>query len=199
MPSSTYRLGWRSFFVKWSSPRTCHSNTDRQPNHERLDLQLPKPWGGEQVELRAISEATGRGSFFQREELGFRCANLAPGWYRVEVGAGPLGWHDLGRQYVDVGAAVDLGVFAPPPPAAVHVLLLESPPEGAPELGLTFYLRRADLDVRAEQRALDGKQTAFLPAGEYWAFWTALDGATRHRALTLEAGATVELDLREAR
>ena len=117
----------------------------------RLHLQLPKPWGEESIELRAINEATGRGSVFHRDELELG-ARLAPGWYRVELGAGVLGWHDLGRQIVDAGAIVDLGTFAPPLPAGVRVLLPVTQTEGAPALDLTFYLRRPDLDVRVEAR-----------------------------------------------
>ncbi len=165
----------------------------------RVQIVLPELWQSESVELRAISETTGRGHSFAREGDRCRCAGLITGWYRVEAGAGVLGWHDLGRHFVDSGADVEIGVFAPPAPAAVRVLLPVKLKEGERGLGLTFYLRRPDIDIRGEPDNLKGNEPLHLPAGEYWAFWTALDGTMRHRALTLEAGGSAELDLREAR
>jgi RNA polymerase sigma-70 factor (ECF subfamily) len=163
----------------------------------RLRVQFPIAIDKPELEVRAISESTGRGSpLHADEEAGLVSFGLAPGWYRVELGAGYLGWHDLGRQYVGPGAHVDLGTFALPPPARVHVVL---PPPAAgehPQLDLTFYLRRSDLDIRGEPHAWSGNEKLFLPAGDYWAFWTTPDGMVHHKAVKLEADADFELDLR---
>lgn len=129
----------------------------------------------------------------------FLSGGLIAGWYRVEGRAGVLGRHDLGRHFVGTGANVDIGVFAPPPPASLQVLLPEPGDANARELGLTFYLRRADLDIRGEPSPCTGREPLHLPAGEYWALWTAFDGTPQHHALSLEAGAATELDLRAAR
>ena len=163
----------------------------------RVRVQLPLALDNVQIEVRVISESTGRGSAVHDEkDGGLESSALATGWYRVEVGAGCFGWHDLGRQFVGPAAHVDLGTFTPPLPATVHVIPRAPAVGEQPSLDLTFYLRRSDLDVRGEPRSLRGGDSFYLPAGEYWAFWTANDGAIQHRPMKLEAGATTELDLR---
>ncbi len=167
------------------------------PGTLRLRVKPPLEFKDGKLEVRAISESTGRGSSFHSEEDGALASSaLAPGWYRVELGAGCLGWHDLGRQYVGPASHVDLGTFTPPPPASVHVILPASVEGDHPPLGLTFYLRRSDLDIRGEPRGLGGSKTLLLPAGEYWVFWTANDATIHHKPMKLEAGGTAELDLR---
>ena len=86
-------------------------------------------------------------------------------------------------------------MFSPPPPGEVRLRLDPSRPVDAPQLALTFYLRRADIDIRGEPGKLAGSESLFLPAGEYWAFWTDAKGVIRHRALTVASGALCELDL----
>ncbi|HTF90621.1 MAG TPA: hypothetical protein VK843_19540 [Planctomycetota bacterium] len=162
----------------------------------RLRLRFPSSDPRPNFEVRAISEATGRGTLFiPAEEGGLACPSLASGWYRIEVGAGFLGWHDLGRQYVAAGASVDLGSFGLPPPAVVRVIPPAPIGQGAPP-DLTFYLRRDDLDLRCEASQPDKREFLLLPGGNYWVFWTTGDGVDHHRSLQLETGTEYELDLR---
>jgi hypothetical protein len=157
---------------------------------------LPEPWRDAAVEVRAIHESTGRGASFSAVGDRLRSPRLAPGWYRIEIGAGPLGWHDLGRRWLGDGETADLGEFAPPAPGSVRLVLPAAPVEETRALELAFYARRADLDLCGRPKSLDRDARPCLPAGEYWAFWTAADGVQRHRAIRVEAGARVELDLR---
>ncbi|MEO6711077.1 MAG: sigma factor [Planctomycetota bacterium] len=162
----------------------------------RLRLRFPSTSPRPNFEVRAISEATGRGTLFvPDEEGGLVAPSLASGWYRVEVGAGFLGWHDLGRQYVAPGASVDLGSFGLPPPAVVRVIPPKPLGQGAP-LDLTFALRRDDVDLRCEARLQEKREVLLLPGGDFWVFWTSGDGRTHHRSLQLESGIELELDLR---
>jgi hypothetical protein len=164
----------------------------------QIRATLPPLWQEQQMEMRVVHEASGRGCAMTRQEGIWRSPALAPGWYLVEAGAGPLGWHDLGRHFVGDGESVVLPDFAPAPPARVRVHAPKAA-EGAPHaaLDLTIYLRRADMDVRGLSQGLDGKQPLELPAGEYWAFWTWPDGTKQHRAFTLASGDDFELNLRD--
>ena len=168
-----------------------------RPATIQLRVVLPQPWQDEPLEVRAISEATGRGGALARGEEGFQSQALASGWYRVEVGAGCLGWHDLGRHFVGEAQSVQLADFSPPLPASVRVIAPAPAVVEPKPLELTFYQRRDDLDLRGVPKSLDGSEQLHLPAGEYWVFWTAPDGKLRHRGLTLQAGTRSELDLRD--
>lgn len=146
-----------------------------------LRVVLPAEFEAITPQVRATHEASGRGGVLTLREGVFASGPLAPGWYRVEVGVGPMGWHDLGRHFVE-GERVDLGSFAPGPPARLRIECTPSIDGNSAQTEITLYRRRADVDVRGEPTSLTTGEWC-LPAGPYWIFWKDAQGQSRHRAI----------------
>jgi hypothetical protein len=136
--------------------------------------------------------ASRRGAMAIRRQDGtHELDGLAPGFYRVSVGNAGSGWQDLGEHWVDGQTAVDMGTVQLRSPATLRI-------EGrARAQRPQFYLRRPELDLRAE-RVTEGRDTLFLPPGRWLALWG--DSANLHvREFDLVTGETTTVRLDEAR
>lgn len=167
-------------------------------------IQIPASLGGISVrvvlpaefealvapQVRVTHEASGRGGELTLRDGVYTSGPLAAGWYRVEVGAGALGWHDLGRHFVE-GGCVDLGSFAPSPPARLRIECTPTTDGGSAQTEVTLYRRRADVDLRGEPTSLSPGEWC-LPAGPYWIFWKDAEGRSRHRAIEVGGDAAKE-------
>lgn len=167
-----------------------------------LVLQLPQTPGGLHLGgvhtssgfrgtdvVRAISLTTGRGVGFHHDGAsGWISPGLAAGAYRVELGALARGWHDLGVHLVSAGTITEVGNVDLPDPARLAL-------KGPQPVRAKLYLRRDDLDLRAESAVLSGGDTVDLPPGDYWVFWTPAEGDPRYGAVRVESGVTTEFSL----
>jgi hypothetical protein len=143
---------------------------------------------GKVVEARAWQQDTGRGAFLDRREDGaYHLHGLPAGFYRIEVGALANGFTDLGPQWVDGQGLVDLGTVSLTNPGHVHVDAAADP------AGLEFYMRRADVDVRADE-IVPWTRDALLPPGRWIALWKR-DEVVHMREFTLTAGSESTLAL----
>src|SRR5262249_30691611 len=142
-----------------------------------------------EVEVRAWQEDTGRGAFLDRREDGaFHLHGLPAGFYRLEVGALANGLVDLRPQGVDGQGQAEPGTVPLPPPGRVHVDAATDP------AGLELYMRRADVDVRADE-IVSGTRDALLPPGRWVALWKRGDVVrVREFALTAGGESTLALD-----
>lgn len=116
--------------------------------------------------------------------------NLAPGFYRIEIGVRSCGWRDLAAQWVDGKGLADLGRIELPLPGHVRITR-GSDIDGLPE----FCLRRPDCDVRAEEIDAAAVDELAMPAGEWLCLWKTKAGELHSRAFSLRSGATVDLHL----
>ncbi|HEU4418855.1 MAG TPA: carboxypeptidase-like regulatory domain-containing protein, partial [Planctomycetota bacterium] len=145
------------------------------------DGELPK-----QVEARAWQVQTGRGtSLDQREDGAFHAHGLAAGFYRLEIGALASGFRDFGQHWVDGTAQADLGTVQLATPGRLVIDGREA------NDGLELYLRRDDLDLRADD-VMPRMRDVLLPVGRWVALWKR-DGKVAVREFALEAGAVTTL------
>lgn len=158
----------------------------------RLRPQTSSPQVSEAAAVFVWQIASRRGAMAERRKDGAReLDGLAPGFYRVALSNPGSGWQDLGEHWVDGQATVDLGTVPLRAPAALHI------EDRATAQLLQFYLRRPDLDLRAEPAAVGGGHL-WLPGGRWLALWG--DPANpSSREFDLVIGETTTLRLGEAR
>jgi hypothetical protein len=154
----------------------------------RLRALLPDGLDRTAAEVRIWQVATGRGAALKKQKDGaFELGNLVAGFYRLEVGGEAVGWLDLGQHWVDGLGVADLGSVRLQAPGTLR---LGNRAVGDP---VELYLRRPDLDVRAEFEIGDRTELR-VPAGRWVVLWGA-PAARRAREFTVAAGALGELDL----
>ncbi len=166
------------------------------PTRARLRLRpvLPVGCSWAQVETRVTQLQTGRTAALRpsgRDEA-FELEGLAPGPYRVEVGAPILGWVDCRTIDIDGRGLWDLGPVPLPMPGRLRV----HTPAGVKsplQLEHAFCRRLPELDVQETYRR-DGDDDLLLAAGEHVLVWRTKEGR-RSVAFSLISGGLTELTI----
>ncbi len=156
----------------------------------RVDVRLHDGEPATDVEVRVWQQQTRRGAFLERLADGaFHTHGLAPGFYRVEIGALASGWRELGAYWIDGVVPTDLGTVSLAAPALLRV-------DSAVDLdGFELCALRADVAVRADAIAPWTREVG-LPAGRWLALWRR-GGVVVARELELTAGGDAVLRARE--
>ncbi|MFM1872029.1 MAG: Carboxypeptidase regulatory-like domain [Planctomycetota bacterium] len=175
----------------------------------RLQFELP-PWAndaGGDIGVRLWNEDLGLGINLRRgdKDTGNRwlAKDLVSGWYRLEVFVPGQGCVDLGKQWLEPGGNLDLGILKLPNPCTVELRFgpepspmptndVAPPPQTeAPRLEL--YAIRDDLDVRLRVAELTDRCDLRLPPGDYALARQETGKAVEWHRLSTRRGETVRL------
>lgn len=175
------------------APLQLDLDRDR-PTRARLRLRIALPPDCEWARIDARIAQLDTGRMAQVPALGheeaFEIQGLAPGPYRVEVGAAVLGWVDCGVVTVDGRGLWDLGTVHMPAPAAVKLRLL--PGATSPlRAEHALYRRTAAVDVHEAYRLRDA-DTLLVGGGEHVLVWRGAEGL---RSVVFTAGSGGETEV----
>lgn len=164
----------------------------------RLKALLPpgfeekQGWENSRIDARVMQLETGRVAQMKPFAFAneFVAEPLAPGKYRVQVGAPGLGWQQR-EIFVDGRGLWDLGGIMLAAPGRVRVQRLPGA-ANVLEHPHAFYRRDPAVDVRVEYELREG--VLWLPPGSYVFVWRTT-GELRARELQVVSGAEVDLPI----